>query len=150
MVNVLIVEDDYTIADVLQAALEEEGYFVTGIAGSVAEAVKKAEEVCLDFAVLDINLGAGGSGTDVGMYLHRKQHVGILFATANDDDPDLTPQAGHAVITKPYRLSDLVRALHIIDDLLRFGRTGLVFPYQFRLLDPSMWDLHQKRIELRH
>ena len=61
MKNVLIVEDDFSIADLLQTALEADGYYVTGIARTVAEALKAAEQHLPDFAVVDVYLAKGGA-----------------------------------------------------------------------------------------
>jgi CheY-like chemotaxis protein len=135
--NVLIVEDDFSIADLLQTALEIDGYYVTRIARTVAEALKAAEQQKPDFAVVDVYLAKGGLGTDVGAHLRQVKNIGILFSTGNDRTENLTYLVGDAVMTKPYRLADVGRGLKIIDDLARFGRTQLVFPRNFRLLDPA-------------
>jgi DNA-binding response OmpR family regulator len=134
--NVLIVEDDFSIADLLQTALEVNGYHVTGIARTVAEAFQAAEHQVPDFAVVDIHLAKGGLGTDVGAYLRQMKNIGILFSTGNDQAKNLTSLVGDAVMTKPYRLNDVGQGLKIIDELARFGQTQLVFPRNFRLLDP--------------
>ena len=135
--NVLIVEDDFSIADLLQTTLEADGYHVTGIARTVAEALRAAEQHVPDFAVVDVYLAKGGRGTDVGAHLRRMKNIGILFSTGNDQTKNLTLLVGDAVMTKPYRLADVGRGLRIIDELAQFGQTRLVFPSNFRLLDPA-------------
>jgi len=45
---------------------------------------------------------------------------------------------GDAVMTKPYRLTDVGRGLEIIDELARLGRTRLPLPPNFRLLAPAI------------
>jgi DNA-binding response OmpR family regulator len=135
--NVLIVEDDLSVADLLQMALEVDGYHVTGIARTVAQAVKAAERHPPDFAVVDVYLAKGGLGTDVGARLRQMKNIGILFSTGNDRIEKLTLLVGDAVMTKPYQLADVGRGLEIIDELTQFGQTQLVFPRNFRLLDPA-------------
>jgi DNA-binding response OmpR family regulator len=135
--NVLIVEDDFSIADLLQTALEAGGYYVTGIARTVAEALRAAAQHAPDFAVIDVHLAKGGLGTDVGAHLRQMKNIGILFSTGNDQTKDLTFLVGDAVMTKPYRLADVGRGLKIIDELAQFGHTQLAFPRNFRLLDPA-------------
>jgi len=51
MLNVLIVEDDLTIAELLQETLEADGYHVTGIARTVSEALKLAKQTEPDIAL---------------------------------------------------------------------------------------------------
>jgi DNA-binding response OmpR family regulator len=133
--NVLIVEDDFSIADLLQTRLEADGYYVTGIARTVAEALKAVERHAPDFAVVDVYLAKGGLGTDVGAHLRQMKNIGILFSTGNDQTKNLSLLVGDAVMTKPYQLADVGLGLKIIDELAQFGQTQLVFPRNFRLLD---------------
>jgi len=135
MFDVLIVEDDLSIADLLQEVLEADGYRVSGIARTVQEAIAAAEEHEPHFAVIDIHLAHGGLGTDVGVQLRKKTSAGILFSTGNDN-PNLTTIEGDAVITKPYQLRDVGRGLRIIGDLALSGQTELPHPRNFRLLSP--------------
>src|SRR3954471_6741297 len=94
MTTVLIVEDDLSIGDLLQAALEADGFCVTGIARTIAEALEGAEQHRPDFAVVDIHLAKGELGTDVGAYLRQMQNIGILFSTGNDRVEGLTLLVG--------------------------------------------------------
>src|SRR3546814_355161 len=54
--RVLVVEDNFLLADVIADTLREYGCEVVGPAGDVAMAVKLAREAELDGAVLDLNL----------------------------------------------------------------------------------------------
>ena len=136
MLNVLIVEDDLTIADLLQEALESDGYHVTGIARTVKEAERLAEQHDPDAAVVDIRLANGDLGTAVGAYLRKSSKAKIIFSTGNSNDTNLLATCGDAVLTKPYPLSDVGRGLKIIDQLTRSGQTSMAFPRNFRLLAP--------------
>ena len=134
MLNVLIVEDDLTIADLLQEALEDDGFHVTGVARTTQEAVESIERKRPDAAVVDIRLANGDLGTDVGAYLRAKTGTRIMFSTGNSNDSDQISDCGDAVMTKPYRLSDVGRGLRIIDEISEFGETKIKFPRNFRLL----------------
>ena len=138
MLNVLIVEDDLTIAELLQETLEADGYHVTGIARTVSEALKLAKQTEPDIAVVDIGLANGDSGTDVGRYLRQETSTRVLFSTGNSSDLSMMNACGDAVMTKPYRLTDVGRGLEIIDELARLGRTRLPLPPNFRLLAPAI------------
>ena len=136
MLDVLIVEDDLTIADMLQEVLEADGYSVSGIARTVQEAIDAAEKNDPDFAVIDVQLAKGGLGTEVAKHLRRTSSIGIIFSTGNDNHK-LNGLIGDAVMTKPYRLDDVARALKIISEMAEFGKTDLEFPRNFRLLGPA-------------
>lgn len=141
MLSVMIVEDDLSIADLLQWALETDGYLVTGIARTVKEAAQLAERYEPDVAVVDIRLANGDLGTSVAAHLRRTTNTKIMFSTGNSNDEGSLNACGDAVMTKPYRMSDVGRGLTIIDQLARSGQTTLPFPRNFRLLAPADLDL---------
>jgi DNA-binding response OmpR family regulator len=59
MPKVLIVEDDFMIADCLEEILVDAGYEVCGIAREVDEAIAMGKELRPDLAVIDLRLAAG-------------------------------------------------------------------------------------------
>ncbi len=61
--------------------------------------------------------------------------VGILYVTGSSCELKLTPQDGHACLSKPYRSSDLLLALKIVIELAHTGKTKLPFPAGFHMLD---------------
>jgi DNA-binding response OmpR family regulator len=134
MTAVLIVEDDLSIADLLQHELEAAGYSVSGIARTTREAEDSAEQHEPDFAIVDVRLANGDLGTDVAVNLRRTTKAGIIFSTGNSNDLSVMTSLGDAVMTKPYRMSDIGRGLKIIDEMARFGYTKLTFPRNFQLL----------------
>ena len=136
MLNVLIVEDDLTIADLLQEALEADGYHVTGIACTNKEAVELSEQDCPDFAIIDIRLANGDLGTEFGVHLRQTTTVKVIYSTGNSNDTARLRLSGDAIMTKPYRLGDVGRGLKIIEELAQSGQTQIIFPRSFRLLAP--------------
>jgi DNA-binding response OmpR family regulator len=137
MLDVLIVEDDISIADLLQRALEVDGYRVSGTARTVKEAIAAFEDHEPHFAIIDVHLAQGDLGSAVGARLRRTTTVGIMFSTGSDDE-NLTAVEGDAVLMKPYRLSDVGRGLKIIGEIAQFGQTQLAHPRNFRLLTPAV------------
>jgi DNA-binding response OmpR family regulator len=137
MSDVLIVEDDLLLADLLQTALEADGYRVSGIARTVDEALALAERHDPDFAVIDIQLARGDLGTEVGTRLRRITNVGIIYSTGYNLE-DLSTLEGDAVMRKPYSLEDVARGLEIISEIARFGGTTLPLPRNFQLLSPVL------------
>jgi CheY-like chemotaxis protein len=109
---VLVVEDEALIALLIEDALDAAGYRPCGIAGSEADALRLADKHYPNFAVLDINLGMGGSGLNVGRKLHP-HGVELLYASGNCEDylAEMADTGARAYLNKPYAPSDVPRAL---------------------------------------
>lgn len=131
--NVLLVEDDLSIAGLLEQNLERDGFCVTGIARNIEEAIVLVEEIDPDFAVIDIHLSGGQLGTELADRLRSISRAAILFSTGNDDQ-DLARFAGYAVMSKPYQMSEVACGLKIIAELAEFGRTERTYPRNFRVI----------------
>ena len=56
--TILVVEDEWLIADMIDHALAGAGYRTLGPAATVAQALALVGRGCCDAAVLDVNLGA--------------------------------------------------------------------------------------------
>ncbi|MDB5372496.1 MAG: response regulator [Belnapia sp.] len=116
MLKVLIVEDDFMVADCLEEILSVAGFNVCAITGNVADAITLGEQHAPDLAVIDLHLNDGGFGTEVGAALCERINVGVLYASGNPDDPRLRDARGAACIAKPYSASSIVAALHAVSD----------------------------------
>lgn len=98
--RILVVEDEFLVADHLSMTLEDLGYEVVGPVPTVAEALAAIENEALDGALLDANLDGEGS-TPVAEKL-RAQAVPFVVCTGygtlklNSDLLDLAPR-----VTKP-------------------------------------------------
>lgn len=88
--KVLVVEDNFLLADVIADTLRRYGCEVVGPAGDVAMAVKLACEAELDGAVLDLNL-FGEFCFPVADALARRD-VPYLFLTAYDTKHVIPPE----------------------------------------------------------
>jgi two-component sensor histidine kinase/DNA-binding response OmpR family regulator/putative methionine-R-sulfoxide reductase with GAF domain len=137
MAKVMIAEDDLMMADMLEEVLVEGGYEVCGIARTVENAVELGERCQPDLAVLDFRLAGGGLGTEVATRLNRRGKLGVLYATGNVSHAGLTRADGEAFLRKPYRPEDVVRALKIVEQIIRTGEASRPFPRGFEILDAS-------------
>ena len=118
MPSVMIAEDDLFMADMLEEALAANGYEVCGIARTVEKAVELGERHKPDLAVLDIRLADGGLGTDIPARLKSQGHMGVLYASGHVGQMSLTRTDGEALIVKPYRSEDVIRALRIVEQII--------------------------------
>ncbi len=128
MLKVLIAEDDLMIADLAEKILVEHGYEVCGIARTVPEAVALGQRHKPDLAVLDLRLADGGLGTEVAAQLDDGHRPGVLYASGNISNVMLTATDGDACLAKPYRSSDLLRSLEIVNDIVTTGKAVPPYP----------------------
>lgn len=87
--EIMIVEDESTIALELSETLQSLGYNVPVVAGTGETAVSGAQSEKLDLALIDINLGRGMDGIEVGQEITRSQGIPIIYLTAYSDDETL-------------------------------------------------------------
>lgn len=115
--RILILEDDFYLAEEEKALLEDAGAEVVGPFGSRWDTSELANLAAFDAAVVDINLGRGPS-FDLAHALHR-QEVPFIFVTGYDASVIPSELAGAPRIEKPVRERDLIGALVRIVDARR-------------------------------
>ena len=135
MLKVLIVEDDLMLADFAEEILVEQGYAVSGIARTVADAVALARQSRPDLIILDLRLADGGLGTEVAAQLACSGRPGNLYVTGNMSQVVLTN--GDGCLAKPYRSADLLRSLEIVAGIVATGKAQPPLPPGFQLLHPA-------------
>jgi len=108
--RVLVVEDEALIAMMIEDLLADRGYRVAGPAASLRAAIACISSGGLDFALLDVNLGAGATSFALADALRT---AGIPFAFITGYGPDgVRPDLRDVpVLTKPFDIAAL-------DDLL--------------------------------
>ena len=107
--RILLVEDDYMIAQDVAGGLEREGAEVVGPAPSVAASLRLIERGGLDAAVLDVNLGQENSFPIARALQDRC--VPFLFSTGHNS-ADIPTEWQHVIVSmKPLRLTDVARLL---------------------------------------
>jgi CheY-like chemotaxis protein len=109
--TILVVEDDYLIAEVLVELLESAGATVIGPHGLAQEALWVAMDTSqrIDAAVLDINLHGIVSYPIADVLIDRQ--IGIVFATGYDAGGVDEAYRHHAICTKPFNKNALLAAL---------------------------------------
>jgi two-component sensor histidine kinase/ActR/RegA family two-component response regulator len=132
--KVMIAEDDLFVADLLEDLLIESGYDVCGIARTVDDALALCELHKPDLAILDVRLARGDLGTDIAARLKSATRPGILYATGNHNLIIAATVEGEACLSKPYRSSDVVRALEIVEEIVSVGSASEPFPNGFHVL----------------
>jgi len=113
--KILIVEDEFIVANDLKIMLIKAGYQVIGIASSVAQARKLIENKKPDWVLLDIMLKGDLTGIDLAWEL-REIQLPFLYISANTNQTTLEAvKATHpyGFMVKPFRERDLIVMLDI-------------------------------------
>lgn len=109
--RILVVEDQYAMADELRTHLRSAGASVIGPVARLHQGLRLVgEETAIDAAVLDVNLG----DSDVYPLAERlaQREIPIVFATGYDSSWVAPQFAQYPVFGKPVALSAVVNALH--------------------------------------
>lgn len=83
--RILIVEDDFLIAERIRQILVQRGYDVVGMAGRTQRAEELAGEHGADLAIINLKLEADVDGVRTATYLQRKHGLKILITTGFSD-----------------------------------------------------------------
>lgn len=112
--RVLLAEDEYLIAYILDHEMTRLGVEVVGPYQTVAEVVRKAEDADFDAAVLDVNLRDGEIFPAADALLSK--NIKVIFHTAYGADPLLTnryPQV--PICNKPVAVAELMDLIVLQD-----------------------------------
>jgi CheY-like chemotaxis protein len=107
--RILIVEDEMTIALLLEDMVSDLGHKPAGLAMRLPQALQMAEQETLDLAILDVNLD-GRMSFPVAEVLERRG-VPFLFATGYGSGGIAAIYRDKVVIRKPFSLEDLGKAI---------------------------------------
>ena len=114
--KILVVEDDMIIAADISMQLNSLGYEVTGIIPRGEDALRSIESTRPDIVIMDITLKGKQDGIETAIIILDTYQLPVIFLTANSDDATFKKAKTakpYAFITKPFRKSDLQRALEL-------------------------------------
>lgn len=106
--RILIVEDEFVVANALRLTLVEAGYTVEGIAVSAEEAEERFLQGTPDLVLLDIRLNGKRSGIDLAKRL-QAEHIPFIYLSANSSQKVLEEAKAtepYGFLVKPYREKD--------------------------------------------
>lgn len=119
--RILIVEDEMIIGAKVSMFLTELGYEVTGILPRAEEVLLQLEENKPDIVLLDIQLKGSMDGIALAQVLQKEYQIPVIFLTANTDDATFQrakETKPYAFLSKPFRKTDLQRALELTINLM--------------------------------
>lgn len=113
--KILIVEDELIVAKDLEHILVQAGYYVCGIARSVATALDIIERDQPEMVLLDIHLQGKLTGIDLALILNE-MNIAFVYLSANSD-LELLEKAKHTkpygFMVKPFRDDEVIITLDI-------------------------------------
>lgn len=107
--RVLVVEDEFLLADETRKRLEELGANVVGPTGQVEHAISLIEKQMIDAAILDILLD-GGEVFPVAESL-KERNIPFVFASAFGSSSIPERFRGYVLCDKPLELEKIARGL---------------------------------------
>lgn len=113
--QLLIVEDEFIVANDLRLILEKAGYKVCGIAASVEEAQQLMAVHTPTLVLLDIYLKGTLTGIDLAKQLSEK-HIAFVYLSANSNQRVLEAAKAtqpYGFLVKPFRAKDVLITLDI-------------------------------------
>jgi len=153
--KVLIVEDEFIVANDLRLTLERAGYRVCGIAASVDESLKIIAEQNPGIVLLDIQLRGKLTGIDLAKQLNER-NIAFVYLSANSNQSILEAARAtqpYGFLVKPFREKDVLISLdiaryrheHSLESRLR---RALLFQKLFEeiLVDDFVWDSKMLKI----
>jgi len=96
--SVLIVEDDFIVAKVIEKNLVDLGYAVAGMVATGEEAIVKAGSERPDIVLMDIQLLGDMDGIAASEKIHNAFNIPVIFLTALSDRQTFD----RALVTAPY------------------------------------------------
>ncbi len=106
---VLVVDDDYFLAEATQEALIEEGATILGPYGKAADALRSLDKQSPTLAVVDLNLGTGPDFTVARALALR--NIPTIIATGYDKGIIPSDLVNMPCLQKPITRSKLLTAL---------------------------------------
>jgi DNA-binding NarL/FixJ family response regulator/REP element-mobilizing transposase RayT len=148
-VSVLVVTSAPGIGEVVRRTLVESGRYEVLLSNSAVQGIRQARSVPFQIAILDVDLGKGGSGVSLvklGLTLRALRpeiHLVVLAATSDPYDPDIKPLAPEGIITTPLYPSNLLRTVdRVAGALSRATAKGV--PAQAAHRSPAAQFAHEK------
>lgn len=128
---ILIVEDDPIIAHDLQLTLVKSGYSMAARnCHNASKAIDALAKYDVDLAILDIHLGKGDTGIDVGKVIHNKYDIPYIFLTSFSDEATLAAaqeQGPYGYLVKPFQEATLLTTISLALSNHKKSQKGLDF-----------------------
>jgi CheY-like chemotaxis protein len=107
--SIFLVEDEVMIRMMVADMLEELGYSIAAESGEIGDALKLAQSVEFDLAILDVNVN--GKGISPVADLIAARHLPFIFATGYGSSGLPAEYRDRPALQKPFQIESLERAI---------------------------------------
>jgi CheY-like chemotaxis protein len=111
---VLIVEDQYLIAEYFKVVVEGLGYETCGMAATAEEAIYLTKEENPAIIFMDVRLAGERDGIDAALEIREFRSVPIVYVTASKEPQTMARMKQSdpaAILIKPVTLEDIQKVL---------------------------------------
>lgn len=118
-IKILIVEDHRKIAEAWSDILTQEGYNVIGICSGEKEALRKAEELHPDIALMDINLKEGNGLACTKYLVSTLPDCKVIVLSMYNDQKhleDMFNAGAVGYVTKNSSVKEILSAIEIVQE----------------------------------
>lgn len=115
-VNILVVEDEFIIAEDLQETLIQLGYKNIEYAANYADAIEHLKNKPFNIALLDVNLNDTKDGIDVAHFIKEHYQMPFIFVTSNADKGTIDRAKEvkpNGYIIKPFNKADIYSSIEL-------------------------------------
>ena len=130
--KILIVENEKSLARMLQIILQKAGHEVLGPVSTVVEALQIINVTLPELALIDIYLDGDLQGTELAKILASRGDTTIIFTTADTERAQSFSQYSFGLLQKPYPLSSIMPTIKLVQSL-RKGLRYQTMPPALRL-----------------
>ena len=114
--KVLVVEDEFIVAEDLKNIILKQGHQAVGVADNYKDALVLVAEYSPDLVLIDINLGKQKNGLDLAKILKEKHQTPFVFITSYADQTHINAAkelAPLSYIAKPFNEKNVALAIDI-------------------------------------
>lgn len=114
MARILIIEDEWLIAEDLKLVLQRLGHEVIGIVMSGEDGIIVTGDERPDLIFMDVQLEGDIDGIEAALCIRQKHNMPIIYCTANTDDSTVLKMATTSpkgLVMKPFSNRDIERAI---------------------------------------
>ena len=113
--QILIVEDDRSVAEEMAKTLERMGCAVTAVYTSGEEFMEKvAKGPHPDLVIMDVSLAGAMDGIQAGKYVESQMKLPVIYITGYREKAAMLEEKGRVPLLKPFTTDDLRAAIGVV------------------------------------
>jgi CheY-like chemotaxis protein len=117
VIEILIIEDEFIVADDLTSILESSGYRVSGTADSGEDGIYMAAKLRPHIVLMDIFLKGRLNGIEAAEHIEERLRIPVIFLTGQSTVARLRSREKGmpcSFVTKPFKSDDLIACVESV------------------------------------